>query len=409
LARIIDAPLGLPSDTPLRTLRDERMIADVDALIRSFAPHARWHGAVRPGDAQHLPSDEALLICSPDWPLLAERFDAVLGPNRVYVLLEPEDYAWGHADFARSLPRWPERHAKGQVSQLEGRAHFSKWAKLVMNDDGSLGKVDPDTLWLFQSRAAQHRVALAEVRARLADAESVRTLDALMTGTVSDLFQRYAERVFRHVQYLECGALFPGMVIVDGGIQEGFELPYDMAHTGGTAEVVCVDPSGFERLGPFVAATVRHFSKQFRVVPRALWSSTGDVALPVLDGIVLSQFKGHREVSFPEVVMPCETIDSIVEREKLGAVDLIKLDVEGAEPEVLRGMRETIEKHRPQLAISVYHWPEHMWELPLELMRSLTDYDFHLRHYSFGRWECVLYAVPKPGTAPRLDRYRQAA
>jgi hypothetical protein len=41
------------------------------------------------------------------------------------------------------------------------------------------------------------------------------------------------------------------MVIVDGGIQEGFELPYYMAHTGGTAQIVCVDPSGFERLGPY--------------------------------------------------------------------------------------------------------------------------------------------------------------
>lgn len=72
-------------------------------------------------------------------------------------------------------------------------------------------------------------------------------------------------------------------------------------------------------------------------------------------------------------------------------------------------MRKTLAQHRPQLAISVYHRPEHMWELPLELMRSLTGYDFHLRHYSFGRWECVLYAVPKPGTAPRLERHRAAA
>jgi hypothetical protein len=50
-----------------------------------------------------------------------------------------------------------------------------------------------------------------------------------------------------------------------------------------------------------------------------------------------------------------------------------------------------------------------MWELPLELMRSLPDYDFYLRHSSFGRWECIRYAVPKPGTSSRLDQHRRAA
>lgn len=359
--------------------------------------------------ASELAPDEALLICSPDWPRLAERFDAELGPSRVFVLLEPENYAWGHADFARSLPSWPERAGCQPVSVHEGRAHFSKWAKLVVNDDGSLGRVDRDTLWLFQDRASRNMDALAEVKQRLADSESVLTLETLLTGTVADLFRHYSERVFRHVQYMECGSFFPGMVIIDGGIQEGFELPYYMAHTAGTAQIVCVDPSGFERLGPFVAATVQHFAKQFTVVPRALWSLTGDVALPVLDGIVVGQFKDFNEAGFPEVVLPCDTIDNIVQQQGLTAVDLIKLDVEGSEPQVLRGMRETVAKYRPQLAISVYHWPEHMWELPLELMRTLPDYDFYLRHYSFGRWECILYAVPRPGTAPRLDEHRRAA
>jgi len=385
------------------------MIPDVESFIRCFAPQAIVAGKVDAARSVELAPGEALLICSPDWPQLVERFEADLGPSRVLVLLEPEDYAWGHADFARSLPSWPERTGSHPVSLLEARAHFSKWAKLVVNDDGTLGRVDPDTLWLFQDRASRNAAALAELTQHLADRESLRTLQTLLTGSVAELFARYSERVFRHVQYLECGSFFPGMVIVDGGIQEGFELPYYMAHTAGTAQVVCVDPSGFDRLGPYVAATVQHFAKQFTVVPRALWSSTGDVALPVLDGIVLSQFKDVNEAGFPEVVLPCDTIDNIVREHGLAAVDLIKLDVEGAEPEVLRGMRETVAKYRPQLALSVYHWPEHMWELPLELMRSLPDYDFYLRHYSFGRWECILYAVPKPGTAPRLDQHRRAA
>jgi hypothetical protein len=246
------------------------MISDVESFVRCFAPQAIVAGRVDASTSFQLAPGEALLICSADWPQLVERFDAELGQSRVFVLLEPEDYAWGHADFARSLPSWPERDGTQPVSLREGRAHFSKWAKLVVNDDGTLGRVDPDTLWLFQDRASRNPAALAEVKQHLSDNESLLTLDTLLTGSVADLFQRYSDRVFRHVQYLECGSFFPGMVIVDGGIQEGFELPYYMAHTAGTARVVCVDPSGFERLGPYVATTVQHFSKQFTVVPRAL-------------------------------------------------------------------------------------------------------------------------------------------
>ena len=82
------------------------MIADVEAFVRCFAPEVIVTGRVDPATPFELAPDESLLICSVDWAKLAERFDAALGSDRVFVLLEPEDYAWGHADFARSLPAW---------------------------------------------------------------------------------------------------------------------------------------------------------------------------------------------------------------------------------------------------------------------------------------------------------------
>jgi len=36
-----------------------------------------------------------------------------------------------------------------------------------------------------------------------------------------------------------------------------------------------------------------------------------------------------------------------------------------------------------------------MWQIPIALMDTLVGYDFHLRHYSYGRWECILYAIPR--------------
>jgi FkbM family methyltransferase len=72
----------------------------------------------------------------------------------------------------------------------------------------------------------------------------------------------------------------------------------------------------------------------------------------------------------------------------------IKFDVEGAERDALVGGSETIRVNMPVLAVSLYHKPEDLWDLPL-LIRSLApDYRLYLRRYSDERWETICYAVP---------------
>jgi FkbM family methyltransferase len=75
-------------------------------------------------------------------------------------------------------------------------------------------------------------------------------------------------------------------------------------------------------------------------------------------------------------------------------VDFIKLDVEGAELQVLQGARKLIERSRPVLALSLYHCPQDLWELPLVLANLCDDYRFHVRQHYFNSFDSVLYAVP---------------
>lgn len=76
-------------------------------------------------------------------------------------------------------------------------------------------------------------------------------------------------------------------------------------------------------------------------------------------------------------------------------VDFIKIDVEGAEAALLRGARRLIERCRPVLALSLYHNPQDLWELPELLFEMCTDYRFYVRQHHFNSFDCVLYAVPK--------------
>jgi FkbM family methyltransferase len=74
----------------------------------------------------------------------------------------------------------------------------------------------------------------------------------------------------------------------------------------------------------------------------------------------------------------------------------IKLDIEGAESEALEGARVLIARHRPRLAVCIYHAPAHLWELPA-LIRSLTPgYQYYLRHHGFNGFDLVAYAIPDP-------------
>ncbi|GAA0076586.1 hypothetical protein UT300005_09640 [Clostridium sp. CTA-5] len=71
----------------------------------------------------------------------------------------------------------------------------------------------------------------------------------------------------------------------------------------------------------------------------------------------------------------------------------IKMDIEGAEYEALLGTKSTIEKWKPNLAISLYHTPEDIYRIPLLLESWNLNYKYYLRMYGYSGYDLVLYAV----------------
>lgn len=88
--------------------------------------------------------------------------------------------------------------------------------------------------------------------------------------------------------------------------------------------------------------------------------------------------------------VPARSIDSVLAGEK---VTYIKMDVEGAELEALKGAKMTIKKWRPRLAICIYHKLEDCWMLPLYILSLVPDYQMYIRHYSTCTAETVLYCI----------------
>ncbi|MBQ6298000.1 MAG: FkbM family methyltransferase [Selenomonadaceae bacterium] len=74
-------------------------------------------------------------------------------------------------------------------------------------------------------------------------------------------------------------------------------------------------------------------------------------------------------------------LDTYVAKKNLSRVDYIKLDIEGAEWEMLKGAAKTITRCKPKMAVSAYHRPEDLWTLATYIKSLRPDYEFEFRHY----------------------------
>ena len=85
-----------------------------------------------------------------------------------------------------------------------------------------------------------------------------------------------------------------------------------------------------------------------------------------------------------------ESIDNILQGEK---ATFIKMDVEGAELDSLKGAEKTIKLYKPKLAIAIYHKPEDILEIPQFILSCREDYKLYIRHYTSCNYETILYAL----------------
>lgn len=90
------------------------------------------------------------------------------------------------------------------------------------------------------------------------------------------------------------------------------------------------------------------------------------------------------------VTIQCVAIDDVLHGER---VNLVKLDVEGAEIETLKGMERLIGAQRPNLLLSAYHTPGHLYEIAELVDGWDLGYQFHLRVHEYNTFGVVLYCL----------------
>jgi FkbM family methyltransferase len=175
-------------------------------------------------------------------------------------------------------------------------------------------------------------------------------------------------------RYIYCGVSVGELARVLGDIDQ-------------SEEVVCFepDPNQFTQTAGYLAAHHGQTAKRVSAIPCAVYSRDSLEAFTTSD----TSF-GSRILPSGNTHVQCVMIDHALPGFR---PTFISMDIEGAEPEALKGAECTLKSNRPDLAICVYHSPSHLWEIPLYLQELKLGYRFYLRNYSSFVAETVLYAA----------------
>ena len=106
------------------------------------------------------------------------------------------------------------------------------------------------------------------------------------------------------------------------------------------------------------------------------------------------------DLNRPAVKMKSTTIDKFVEENNIEKIDYIKMDVEGAERNILEGAIRTIKKFKPSLAIAIYHggklFMEDFYNIPIFIKNIINeDYEYYIRTFHPAGLETILFCKPK--------------
>lgn len=182
-----------------------------------------------------------------------------------------------------------------------------------------------------------------------------------------------------------------GMTVIDVGAHIGYYSLYFAKCVGPTGRVFSFEPvpKNFALLRKNILLNQVSWIQTF---PDAVYSCTKDISFTVPEESAnsgegsLAHDRGGRQILVHAV-----SLDSFCSSADIRP-DLIKLDVEGAELEVVLGARSTIEQCRPELLIELHHFDGNVAAHPVPGL--LTSYGYHLRWIEKWQWTSHILATP---------------
>jgi FkbM family methyltransferase len=167
----------------------------------------------------------------------------------------------------------------------------------------------------------------------------------------------------------------PGAVCIDIGANFGYYSLLMSELAGKDGKTVAVEPN--PRLCELLRLTQSMHGWRFEIVEAALSESEGKIKLSIPDNhfgsATILPNPDPRLNAKTKINVKMTTLDKMVKELGLTKVDVIKMDVEGVEPEVFNGMQETI-ANNPDLKMIIEYSP------------AYYKYAEHFSHYLFDNF-----------------------
>ena len=185
----------------------------------------------------------------------------------------------------------------------------------------------------------------------------------------------------------------PGNVVVDVGAHIGtFD---DYALRRGASKVILIEPDPVN-----VECIRRNFPKEIAegrliVVPEGAWSSRSTLEFSTgVGNSGTGSFVIHESGS-KTISVPVRPLDDILAELGVGKIDYIKMDIEGAEREALKGAKETLRRWKPVIMLDSYHLSDDDVVLPRLIREANPEY----------RSSCHLCSPDRMGSKSRFVPY----
>ncbi|OTY36355.1 methyltransferase [Bacillus thuringiensis serovar pingluonsis] len=185
-----------------------------------------------------------------------------------------------------------------------------------------------------------------------------------------------------------------GDVVIDAGGCFGDTALYFAHEVGETGHVYTIEfiPSNLEIMSKNINLNEK-LQNNITIVKHPLWN-VSNTSLYYKDQGAASFVTFSEESGVTDKVSTI-TIDNLVVEHKLHKLDFIKMDIEGAEMNALKGAIHSITTFRPTLAIAIYHQISDF----VNVMKFINDlnlgYQFYLGHYTVNAQETILFAVAR--------------
>jgi FkbM family methyltransferase len=149
-----------------------------------------------------------------------------------------------------------------------------------------------------------------------------------------------------------CPKIAQGMTVIDVGADIGYYTLLFAKRVGRDGRVIAFEPipSAREKLEHNVRL---NGYTNVKICDFALFSSNGQA---ILEGpFQISRINPAKTTSEKkDIQIQTKIFDECVSKLKVQRIDLVKIDVEGAELDVLRGMEQSLEKYHPLLLIELH-------------------------------------------------------